>query len=149
MISCSITRIVALSSTLAPIVRETFKDIAARFPETKSGQAAASALREFEASDKPEIREESMISGDLELFRPAGSAPAVEPFAGNRHLDADRHKRKHNWRLYIACRTIRGLQRGSLERERSRLSTPGKTDSRNLFIPGPKRLWNARTSSRT
>ncbi|MBP1609586.1 MAG: hypothetical protein H6Q04_1821, partial [Acidobacteria bacterium] len=60
--------VVALSSTLSPIVRETFKDIAARFPETKSGQAAASALREFEASDKPEIREESMISGDLELF---------------------------------------------------------------------------------
>jgi len=60
--------VVALSSTPAPIVRQTFKDIAERFPETKSGQAAASALREFEVSDKPESQEERMMTGDLELF---------------------------------------------------------------------------------
>jgi hypothetical protein len=60
--------VVALSSTPAPIVRQTFKDIAERFPETESGKAAASALREFEASDKPGTREKRTMTGDLELF---------------------------------------------------------------------------------
>jgi hypothetical protein len=60
--------VVALSSTPAPIVRETLKDIAARFPETKSGQAAARAIAEFQASEKPENQNTRMMTGDLELF---------------------------------------------------------------------------------
>jgi hypothetical protein len=58
----------ALSATPAPIVRKTFENIAAQFPETKFGQAAAVALKEFEASDTSAVPAERMLTGDLDLF---------------------------------------------------------------------------------
>jgi hypothetical protein len=58
----------ALSSTPAPIVRQTLERLSERFPETKIGQAAAGVLKEFEASDKPEIQADRMLTGDLDLF---------------------------------------------------------------------------------
>jgi hypothetical protein len=58
----------ALSSTPTPIVRQTFMDIAAQFPETKFGQAAANALREFGSSDKVGLPAGRMLTGDLDLF---------------------------------------------------------------------------------
>ncbi len=58
----------ALSSTPAPMVRETFEHIAARFPEKEFGRAAAAALKEFESSDKPATSADRMLSGDLDLF---------------------------------------------------------------------------------
>ncbi len=58
----------ALSSTPAPIVRQTFQEIAAQFPETQFGQAAGSALRVFASSDKSQISADRSLTGDLELF---------------------------------------------------------------------------------
>ncbi len=58
----------ALSSTPAPIVRQTLEHLSERFPETKIGQAAAGVLKEFEASDKPGIQADRMLTGDLDLF---------------------------------------------------------------------------------
>jgi len=58
----------ALSSTPAPVVRQTFEEIAAQFPETKFGRAAADALKEFASSEKSQIAAERVLTGDLELF---------------------------------------------------------------------------------
>jgi hypothetical protein len=58
----------ALSSTPAPIVRQTLEHLSERFPETKIGQAAAGVLKEFEAADKPGIQADRMLTGDLDLF---------------------------------------------------------------------------------
>jgi hypothetical protein len=58
----------ALSSTPAPAVREAFQEIAAQFPETQFGRAAADALKEFVSSDKSQIAAERVLTGDLELF---------------------------------------------------------------------------------
>jgi hypothetical protein len=57
----------ALSSTPAQSVRQVFKDIAGQFPDTKFGQAANNALRDFEASDKS-VQQDQTMSGDLDLF---------------------------------------------------------------------------------
>ena len=58
----------ALSSTPAPIVRQTLEHLSERFPGTKIGQAAAGVLKEFEAADKPGIQADRMLTGDLDLF---------------------------------------------------------------------------------
>ena len=58
----------ALSSTPAPIVRQTLEDMAARFPASKFGMAAAEALRQFLLPDKPGASTEGTLTGDLELF---------------------------------------------------------------------------------
>jgi hypothetical protein len=58
----------ALSCTPAPIVRQTFQDIVEQFPETKFGQAAESALKDFESSDMAGHPSERMLTGDLDLF---------------------------------------------------------------------------------
>ncbi|MBP1624598.1 MAG: cAMP-binding protein [Acidobacteria bacterium] len=58
----------ALSSTPAPIVRQTLEHMSERFPETRFGQAAAAVLKEFEVLDTTEIRADRMLTGDLELF---------------------------------------------------------------------------------
>jgi hypothetical protein len=60
--------VVALSATPAPIVLQSLKDIAERFPLTKSGRSAAAALRGFEALEKPQIQQGHTMTGDLELF---------------------------------------------------------------------------------
>jgi hypothetical protein len=58
----------ALSSTPTLIVRQTFMDVVAQFPETKFGQAAANALQQFGSSDKVGIPAERTLTGDLDLF---------------------------------------------------------------------------------
>jgi hypothetical protein len=58
----------ALSSTPAPIVRQTLERLSERFPGTKIGQAAAGILKEFKAADKPGIQADHMLTGDLDLF---------------------------------------------------------------------------------
>jgi hypothetical protein len=58
----------ALSSTPALIVRETFEHISGRFPETKFGQAAAAALKEFDVSDRSEAPADRTLTGDLDFF---------------------------------------------------------------------------------
>lgn len=58
----------ALSSTPAPIVRQTLEHLSERFPETKIGQAAAGVLKGFEAADKPGIHADRMLTGDMDLF---------------------------------------------------------------------------------
>jgi hypothetical protein len=57
----------ALSSTPAPIVRQTFESIVARHPESKFGKAAAAALKEFNASEQ-QSSAEHVLTGDMDLF---------------------------------------------------------------------------------
>jgi len=58
----------ALSSTPAPIVRQILEDIAARFPASKFGAAAAEVLRQFLSLQRPGASTEGTLAGDLELF---------------------------------------------------------------------------------
>jgi hypothetical protein len=58
----------ALSSTPDVTVRLTFEVVAAQFPDTKFGQAAAGALEEFRSFDKQETHAGRTLTGDLDLF---------------------------------------------------------------------------------
>ncbi|MBN1569529.1 MAG: DUF4388 domain-containing protein [Acidobacteria bacterium] len=58
----------ALSSTPDVVVRLALDVVAEQFPETKFGQAAANALKEFAASDKRGASSERILTGDMELF---------------------------------------------------------------------------------
>jgi hypothetical protein len=58
----------ALSSTPDVVVRLTLDVVAEQFPETKFGQAAAGALKEFQAMDKPRVSSERMQTSELILF---------------------------------------------------------------------------------
>jgi hypothetical protein len=58
----------ALSSTPDVVVRLTLDVVAEQFPETKFGQLAAIALKEFDALDKPRIPSDRMQASELALF---------------------------------------------------------------------------------
>ncbi len=58
----------ALSSTPDVVVRLTLDVVAEHFPETKFGQAAADALKEFRILDKHGDPSERSLAGDLDLF---------------------------------------------------------------------------------
>ena len=58
----------ALSSTPAPIVRETLEFLATRFPETMFGQISATILREFASLDNVIPQSDRILTGDLDLF---------------------------------------------------------------------------------
>jgi hypothetical protein len=58
----------ALSSTPDVVVRLTLDVVAEQFPETIFGEAAAEALKEFDAMDKPKASSARVRTGDLELF---------------------------------------------------------------------------------
>ena len=128
----------ALSSTPAPIVRETLEDIAARFPASKFGAAAAEVLRQFLSPEKPGASPEGTLAGDLELFGLPDLLQQLDSLQLTGTLTLKDTEGNPSGELWLAAGRIHRCSAGRLEGEEAAYQLLEKPMAGTFYFQGHK-----------